>query len=106
MKALVLVLLGKSTAVPVLHYIELAAHDGLYTLVFGCFSHELKYTEHIPVIGDGEGFHAIGSGFFEQTGNRGGTIEQRELRMAVQVSKIRHIERRLVLLTPKLRESA
>ncbi|MEN9415672.1 MAG: hypothetical protein RLZ62_1976, partial [Bacteroidota bacterium] len=39
---------------------------------------------------------------FEKTGNRGGTIEQRKLRMAVKMGEIRHIERDICVVDPKV----
>jgi hypothetical protein len=88
--ALVTILLRECAAMPVGHHVKFAADDGLYPIVLGRLRHELEHPEHIPVVGDGQGFHAIGCGFFEQSGDAGRAVEQRELGMAVEVGEVWH----------------
>jgi hypothetical protein len=42
------------------------------------------------VVGDGEGFHAVGGGFFEQAGYARSSVEERELGVAVEVCEVWH----------------
>ena len=76
---------------PVVHYIEFAADDGFYALVFGRLGHKLERAEHIAVVGDGQGFHAVGFGFFEERRDGGCAVEQGVLGMAVEVGELWHV---------------
>jgi hypothetical protein len=58
--------------------------------VFGRFCYKLKGPEHVAMVCDGQGLHAIGGRFFKQTGNGCSAIEQGKLGMAVEVCEIGH----------------
>jgi hypothetical protein len=85
------VFLRERPAVPVGHHVKLAADNGLYTLVFGGFGHKLEHPEHVAVVGDSQGFHAVGGGFFEQRRYRRCAIKQGVLGMAVEVCELWHV---------------
>jgi len=64
------------------HYIEFTTQHRLDTYLFGCFV-KLEGTEHVAVIGQCHGFHAIGFGFLYHVVDRGLTVEEGILRMYV-----------------------
>ena len=88
--AFVPVLFGKTAPVPVGHHIKFTSDDGFYPFVFGRLRHKLERTEHVAVVGDRNGFHTIGSGFFKQRRNTRRAVEQGELGVAVEVCELWH----------------
>lgn len=86
--AFILVLFGKSAAVPVVNHIKFATHDGFYPFVFGRFRYELEYAEHVTVISNGQCFHAIGRRL--NSGNKPHAVEQGVLGVAVEVCELGH----------------
>src|ERR1700712_5696505 len=95
---MVLLLLGKGFPVPVLHDIELAAHDGFYlqgsvlVLVFIGFGDELEGAKHITVIGNGQRGHPILYRLFIKALYGGRSVQQRKLGMCMEMGVFRHSE--------------
>ncbi|MNL37592.1 hypothetical protein D3C87_1597470 [compost metagenome] len=80
----VLFVLCKLPHVPVLHHIKLATDDRLNALLVP-LGDKLEDPEHIAVVGDGDGGHIVLLGLFEKLFDIGGTVEQRELCVTVQM---------------------
>ncbi|OIQ65014.1 hypothetical protein GALL_534310 [mine drainage metagenome] len=59
----------------IIHYIKFAAYNGFY-IVFTSLRHKLKHAEHVAMVGNCQGFHAIRSCFFIQFGYIGSAVEQ------------------------------
>ncbi|MCU0353337.1 MAG: hypothetical protein MUD08_06285 [Cytophagales bacterium] len=55
--------------------------------MLGGFGHELERPEHVAVVGEGHGGHAVGLGLFHKPPDVGRAVEQRKLGMAVQVAE-------------------
>ena len=75
--------------VTVFHQIELAAHDGLHVVLVG-LGHEVERAEHIAVVGEGHGGHAVLLRLLHQGRNAGLAVEQRVLGVAVEVRENGH----------------
>ncbi len=57
---------------------------------------ELERAEHVPVVGDGEGLHPVGLGFFEHPFDARRAVEEAELGMAVEVAEIWHFLKEII----------
>ena len=69
--------------------IELASDDGFYSLFQTLFVEE-EGAEHVPVVGEGDMRHTVSGGLPHQFPERRCAIEQRIIRMSMQMDEIRH----------------
>jgi len=67
-------------------HIHFAANNGFNPLFTGHIM-EILHTKHIPMIGNGQCYHAIGFCLSHKTGNIGSTIQYRILGMYMQVGE-------------------
>src|SRR4030095_16473659 len=70
--------------------IELAANNWFDVMLVRLL-HKLKYTEHISVIGDGNGFHSVSHSFLHHRADVSCTVKQRVLCVAMEMNKFWHL---------------
>ena len=68
--------------------VHFAADDGLYIALAG-FIKEIGGSEQVAVVGDGHCRHLLARSFIEQLAGFAGTIEKTEVRVDMQVNKLR-----------------
>ena len=83
-------LAAEGLLVTVLHQVKLAAHNGLHVVLIG-LGHEVERPKHVAVVGESHRGHAIGLRLLHQLADAGLAVEQRVLRVAVEVRENGHL---------------
>jgi hypothetical protein len=86
--------------VPVFNQIKFTANNRFY-LVLERLGNKFEYPEHVAMVGDSHGCHAVFPCLFHHFFDVGGTVEKRKLGVYVQMRKL-HIEKRSVKLRTRL----
>ena len=69
--------------------VELRTDDRL-DLALAALQVELRRPEHVPVVRQGQGLHAVRHGLPHQALDRGRAVQQGEVRMRMEVDEVEH----------------
>ena len=75
----------------VFHQVKLAAYNGLHVVLIG-LGHEVERPKHVAVVGESHCGHAIGLRLLHQLADAGLAVEQRVLRVTMEVRENGHLE--------------